>query len=157
MYFCPLGVLVLFHSTSKELDVFIATFLKSNLSNHLSRNFIQTMSFSFPFPLAYFFNIIHLASWTLLSVHHTSYSPRTGVWHLGEGEAREKINQTGITLKDDWINYHLPGVVWKTAISLGHQPTFSLPNSRISLDKGPWWRNGFLDYGGPSENVRPLS
>lgn len=50
--FLPLGDTRLFPSNSKELEVFIAIFLKCSISNHFGRNFIQTMNFSFSFALA---------------------------------------------------------------------------------------------------------
>lgn len=94
-------------------------------------------------------SIIHPSSWTLLSAYHAYfYSPRTGVWHLGEDEARKKISQTGIMLKDDWINFHLPEILWKTAVSLGCQSTFFLSNLGVSLTKV---------WVGPSENLVILS
>lgn len=148
LVFLPLGIAALFLSNSKELDVFIAILLKSNISNHFE-DYLLLLLLPFFINCELFFfiyfslvlSIVHSASWTLLSVHHTySYSPRTGVWHLGENEAREKISQTGITLKDDWINHHLPGVIWKTVISLERQSTFFLSNSCVSLYKGPQWQ-----------------
>lgn len=41
-----------FPSNSKELEVFLAIFLKCSISNHFGRNFIQTVNFSFSFALA---------------------------------------------------------------------------------------------------------
>lgn len=50
--FLLLGDTSPFPSNSKELEVFIAIFLKCSISNHFGRNFIQTVNFSFSFALA---------------------------------------------------------------------------------------------------------
>lgn len=131
-----LGHQAFFPPTLKSERFFTAVFLRSNISNHFGGNFIQTVGELFFFIcFSLVFSIIHWAFWTLLSVHHIySYSPRIGVWRTWS----QRENQSDRNYVARWlINYHLPGVVWKIAISLGRQSTFFLTNSRMSLHKGP--------------------